>query len=199
MLRVKHRLGVLFVSSALLVLACGSAGTAVSQEPDVVLVNLDDGGEVAAWTTVNDPVMGGMSASRIEFDGGLVFSGNISLENNGGFASARGPQDPDIGRRAAGARSLLVRARGDGKTYVLKVGTAGQPWSYIQRFATEAGVQRSYELPVEDFEPVGMRLDPAPEAPQTLNPSSITQVSVYILDKQQGSFELTVSSIDALT
>jgi len=198
-LRVKHRLGVLFVSSALLVLACGSAGTAVSEEPDVVLVNLDDAGEVAAWTTVNDPVMGGMSASRIEFDGGLVFSGNISLENNGGFASARGPQDPDIGRRAAGARSLLVRARGDGKTYVLKVGTAGQPWSYIQRFATEAGVQRSYELPVAGFEPVGMRLDPAPDAPQTLNPSSITQVSVYILDKQQGPFQLTVSSIDALT
>jgi len=198
-LTVKHPLAVLFVSSALFILACGSAGTALSEEPDVALVDLDDAGEVAAWTTVNDPVMGGKSASRIEFgNGGLVFSGNISLENNGGFASARGPQDPDMGRRAAGATSLLVRARGDGKTYVLKVATAGQPWSYIQRFATEAGVQRSYELPVAGFEPVGMRLDPAPDAPQTLNPSSISQVSVYILDKQQGPFELTVSSIDAL-
>ena len=153
---------------------------------------------MAAWTTVNDPVMGGMSTSRITFgDGGLVFSGNISLENNGGFASARSPQDPDIGRRATGAKSLRVRALGDGKTYLLKVGIAGQPWSYIQRFPTEAAVQRIYELPIEGFQPVGMRLDPAPDAPQTLDPSSISQVAVYILDKQQGPFELTVSAIDA--
>jgi hypothetical protein len=165
----------------------------------VGLVNLDDASQVAAWTTVNDPVMGGLSTSRIAFgDGGLVFSGNISLENNGGFASARSPEDPDIGRRATGAKSLRVHARGDGKTYVLKVGTAGQSWSYIQRFATEAAVQRIYELPIAGFQPVGMRLDPAPNAPQTLGPSSISQVSVYILDKQQGPFELTISAIDAI-
>jgi len=205
----------LFACSALLVVSCGSAGRTAnaddtpetprssaqavgSEGPGVVLVDLDDASEVATWTTVNDPVMGGMSTSRITFgDGGLVFSGNISLENNGGFASARSPQDPDIGRRATGAKSLRVRALGDGKTYLLKVGTAGQPWSYIQRFPTQAAVQRVYDLPIEGFQPVGMRLDPAPNAPQTLDPSSINQVSVYILDKQQGPFELTVSAIDA--
>jgi hypothetical protein len=42
-----------------------------------------------------------------------------------------------------------------------------------------------------------MRLDPAPNAPQALDPSSISQVSVYILDKQQGPFSLTIGSIDA--
>jgi hypothetical protein len=153
---------------------------------------------VAAWTTVNDPVLGGRSTSTVAFgDGGLVFSGTISLENNGGFASARGPDNPDIGRKAAGATSLLVRALGDGKTYVLRVGVGGQPWSYIQRFSTEAGVQRIYELPVAGFQPVGMRLDPAPNAPQVLDPSSISEVSVYILDKQQGPFELTIRGIDA--
>jgi hypothetical protein len=170
----------------------------VPEGPDVVLVDLDDAGEVATWTTFNDPVMGGMSTSRIAFgDGGLVFSGNISLENKGGFASARSPQDPEIGRRAAGAKSLRVRATGDGKTYLLKVGTKGQPWSYIQRFPTEAAVQRTYQLPIEGFQPVGMRLDPAPNAPQTLDPSRISQVSVYILDKQQGPFEINISAIDA--
>ena len=179
--------------------AAGSSARAVESEgPDVVLVDLDDASEVATWETVNDPVMGGKSTSRITFgDGGLVFSGKISLENSGGFASARSPQDPDIGRRATGAESLRVRAVGDGKTYVLKVGTEGQPWSYIQRFTTEGGVQRTYDLPLEGFTPVGMRLDPAPNAPQTLDPSSISQVSVYILDKQQGPFELAISAIDA--
>lgn len=179
----------------------GGAERTANAEPagrTVGLVDLSDPSQIAAWTTVNDPVMGGQSTSSVTFGGGgLVFSGTISLENNGGFASARSPQDPAIGRRATGAKSLRVNARGDGKTYVLKVGTAGQPWSYIQRFATQAGVQRIYDLPVEGFQAVGMFLDPAPNAPQTLDPSSISQVSVYILDKQQGPFELTISAIDA--
>ncbi|HKV18817.1 MAG TPA: CIA30 family protein [Mycobacterium sp.] len=172
----------------------GIAGAA----PDVVLVDLSNADNVAGWTTVNDPVMGGRSTSNVAYgDGRLVFSGDLSLENNGGFASTRSPQDPGVGERAAGATSLRVRAVGDGKTYVLKVGKAGLPYSYIQRFPTEAGVQRSYDLPVEGFQPVGQRLDPAPDAPQRLDPSSISQVAVYILDKQQGPFEVTVSGIDA--
>lgn len=86
---------------------------------------------------------------------------------------------------------------GDGKTYLLKVGAAGQPWSYIQRFPTEATVERVYDLPIEGFRPVGMRLDPAPEAPQMWDPSTISAVSVYILDEQQGPFAITISEIDA--
>ena len=154
---------------------------------------------MAAWTTVNDPVMGGRSTSQVSFGGGgLVFSGNLSLENNGGFASARSPQDADIGRRATGATSLRVRAVGDGKTYLLRVAATGQAWSYVQRFSTEAAVERIYDLPVASFQPVGMRLDPAPEAPPILDPSSISQISVYILDKQQGPFEIAIGAIDAV-
>jgi hypothetical protein len=78
------------------------------------------------------------------------------------------------------------------------VGTAGQPWSYVQRFSTAAAVERIYDLPVADFRAVGMRLDPAPDAPQALDPASISQMSFYILDKQQGPFELTVSAVGAV-
>ncbi|WP_396834452.1 CIA30 family protein [Mycobacterium sp. ITM-2016-00316] len=201
--------GIVVACSALLAASCGSTERSANADettnaPETprssVLVDLDDAGEVATWTTVNDPVMGGMSTSKIAFgDGGLVFSGNLSLENNGGFASARSPQDPDIGRRATGAKSLRVHALGDGKTYLLKLGIAGQPWSYAQRFPTEAAVPRVYELPIEGFEPVGMRLDPAPDAPQALDPSLIDEVAVYILDKQQGPFAITIGAIDATT
>ncbi|MGE2728219.1 CIA30 family protein [Mycolicibacterium vaccae] len=187
-------------SSAVLVMSWGGAGnSAHADEPtDVVLLDLGDPRAVATWTTVNDPVMGGVSTSKIVFgDGGLAFSGNISLANNGGFASARSPRDPDLERRAVGATTLRLRAQGDGKTYVFDVGIEGQPWSYIQRFTTDPGVARTYDLPVAGFQPVGMRLDPAPDAPPTLDPSRINQISVYILDKQQGPFELTISSVDA--
>ena len=205
----RWRLGIALSCLAIVLVSCASTGQRASADeipkapvppaaPAVVLLDFNDAGDVAGWTTVNDPVMGGRSTSEVTFGGGgLMFSGTISLENNGGFASARGPADPDIGRKAAGATSLLVRALGDGKTYVLRVGVGGQPWSYIQRFTTEAGVQRAYGLPIEGFEPVGMRLDPAPNAPQVLDPSSISEVSVYILDKQQGPFALTIRGIDA--
>jgi hypothetical protein len=214
---IGHRLGrgltaLVFACSALLVASCGTSGgtsgpdestnapeTSAVVSEGTALLNLGDAAEVAAWSTVDDPVMGGTSTSKIAFgDGGLVFSGTISLENNGGFASARSPEDPGIGRKATGATALRVRALGDGKTYLLKVGVAGQPWSYIQRFTTEAAVQRTYDLPVAGFQPVGMRLDPDPDAPRALDPSRIDQVAVYILDKQQGPFEITVGAIEAI-
>jgi hypothetical protein len=193
---------IVLVCLAMLTVSCGSteriADADTPTAPGIALVDLDDASEVAAWTTVNDPVMGGMSTSSVTFgDGGLVFAGNVSLENNGGFASARSPLNPEIGRRATGAKSLRVHALGDGKTYLLKVGTRGQPWSYVQRFATQASAPRIYDLPIGGFKPVGMRLDPAPSAPQSLDPSTVDQVAIYILDEQQGPFELSVSAIDA--
>ena len=184
---------------AVLIVSFANTGRIARADPAVgpaVLVDLGDPAAVAAWITVNDPVMGGRSTSAVTFgDGGLVFSGNISLENNGGFASTRGPVDFEIGRRAVGATSLGVRALGDGKTYMLKVET-GQPWSYIQRFSTDPGVLRTYGLPVAGFESVGRFLNPAPGAPP-LDPSIINRVAIYILDKQEGPFRLVVSAVDA--
>jgi len=44
------------------------------------------------WYVVNDGVMGGLSKSIIEYSSNtLRFSGEVSLENNGGFASIRSP------------------------------------------------------------------------------------------------------------
>ncbi len=197
------RTGLAIASAAVLIVSGGDpTRIARADEPPApaaapaVLIDLADPAAVAAWTTVNDPAMGGRSTSTVTFgDGGLMFSGTISLDNNGGFASARGPFDPEIGRRAAGATSLGVRARGDGKTFLLKVET-GQPWSYIQRFATEVGVGRTYDLPVGAFEAVGRFLDPVPGAP-AMDPSAINRVSFYILDKQQGPFQLVVSAVEA--
>ena len=180
---------------AVLIVSLGSAGLIARADAPTTVVDLGDPAAVGTWTTVNDPVMGGRSTSTVTFgDGGLVFSGDISLDNNGGFASTRGPIDPEIGRRATGATSLQVRALGDGKTYVLKVET-GQPWSYIQRFSTEAGIRRPYDLPVAGFQSVGRFLDPVAGTPP-LDPSTITRVSIYILDKQEGPFQLIVSAID---
>ena len=43
------------------------------------------------WGIVNDGVMGGISQSNIYLneENNIIFAGNVSLENNGGFASIR--------------------------------------------------------------------------------------------------------------
>jgi len=46
------------------------------------------------WFVVNDGVMGGLSSSNSEvLENSLLFKGNISLKNNGGFSSLRGPKN----------------------------------------------------------------------------------------------------------
>ncbi len=47
------------------------------------------------WRIVNDAVMGGLSSSTVSInnEGKILFSGNVSLDNNGGFASLRSPID----------------------------------------------------------------------------------------------------------
>ncbi|MCB1260448.1 MAG: CIA30 family protein [Acidimicrobiales bacterium] len=161
------------------------------------MIDLRDPTEAGRWVTINDPVMGGLSDSNVTATAdGLTFAGSVSLDNNGGFASARREPDPVLGAAAAGASTVRVDATGDGKTYVVQLRTAGDPWAYIQRFATQAGVSATYDLPVEGFEPVDLFLEPAPDAPAQLDPSTVDQVTIYILDKQDGPFSITLEAIE---
>jgi monofunctional biosynthetic peptidoglycan transglycosylase len=76
----------------------------------------------SAWRIANDTVMGGVSSSRLERTGeALRFSGEVRLEFNGGFASARRPFD--AATRGADAAGFVVMARGDGNRYRLRVYT----------------------------------------------------------------------------
>ena len=49
-----------------------------------------DAAQVQSWRTVLDGVMGGLSTGRVEMgDDTMIFSGETSLRNNGGFSSMR--------------------------------------------------------------------------------------------------------------
>jgi hypothetical protein len=111
--------------------------------------NLAD--DPTAWRIVNDGVMGGASSSRIAtIAGGLRFSGEISLANNGGFASMRRPFDAAaLGGEAAG---FALRLRGDGNRYRLRVytrdraGGGENAYSHYAAFDTRAGEVTAVQL-----------------------------------------------------
>ncbi|MCX7876956.1 MAG: CIA30 family protein [Melioribacteraceae bacterium] len=65
---------------------------------------------------VNDVVMGGRSSSATTIieNGIILFEGNISLKNNGGFASLRSPIKNYNFNDYSG---LEIRIKGDGKIY----------------------------------------------------------------------------------
>jgi len=127
-----------FAAAALSLLCCAVAAI---RPPNLI----DD---PSAWRVVNDGVMGGASSSRIGRAGdALRFAGEVSLANNGGFASMRRPFDAGGGD----APGWLVRARGDGNRYRLRVYTrdaAGgeNGYSHYAVFDTRAGEVTEVEL-----------------------------------------------------
>ena len=145
-----------------------------------------------SWQIVNDGVMGGISSSRmVEADGVLNFEGELSLENNGGFASARRLVDADLSQ-AAGVR---LEVRGDGRTYQFRLRQNdrfdGVAWR--SEFTATAEWQ-TVELSFEDFVPVfrGRRV---PEAGLVV-PASIRQIGFLLADKTPGPFMLEIRSIE---
>ena len=72
------------------------------------------------WNIVNDDVMGGISTSYLSVsdEKNLIFNGNLSLENNGGFASSRLGLKKNI---LKGVKSFIIRIKGDGNSYKLRL------------------------------------------------------------------------------
>lgn len=150
------------------------------------------------WQIVNDDVMGGVSTSRFQVltNGVAVFSGVVSLENNGGFASVRSsPVRQDL----SGTDAVVLRVRGDGRRYkfTVRTGTGFNAPNYQAEFTTKPGEWEEHRLPFKDFVPTfrGRVLTEMPP----LNPSKIASLGVLISDQQEGPFKLEVAWIKAST
>lgn len=162
-----------------------------------ILFSFALGADAAAWRPIDDGVMGGLSRSEATGTGRgtLLFSGTVSLENNGGFASVRStPRRFDL----AGTRGVAVRVKGDGKAYKLNVKTdeGFDGVQYQARFEPDRGEWRTVEIPWDAFEP-RFRGRPVPGA-QPLDPARIAQVGLMIADRQAGPFALEVEWIAGL-
>jgi hypothetical protein len=170
--------------------------TPIQQAQSMVLYDFADQSDVSDWFNQNDTVMGGVSDSASTWvDGQLVFSGNLSLDNNGGFTSTFGPINDQLPTLMLGAKAIVVTARGDGKTYLMQIRNYDNT-RYIQRFTTVADVEQDYVLPLADFESVDWRLSVIPDA-APIDTATIGQLGFYLLDKQVGPFEIAISSIRA--
>lgn len=161
-----------------------------------MLIGFDNAAERSDWRIVNDNVMGGISRSEIVFSGNgtATFQGTLSLDNNGGFASTRTKPRP---YGLDGYAGLLVRIRGDGNDYQLRIRTDDRfdGISYRSRFATQPQSWTTIRIPFSDFVPVFRgRIQ---ENALPISPENIQQIGFMIADKQAGKFQIEIDWIKA--
>ena len=160
------------------------------------LIDFAEDGATTAWHAIDDVVMGGVSQSMLQpYSRGVAcFSGVVSLERGGGFASVR--TEP---RRwnTAGAHAFVVRCRGDGRHYKFTVRTDDgfDGVQYQARMQPPRGEWAEVALPVASFV-ASFRGRPVTGA-GPLDPAKVRQFGLMVSDKQAGPFELLLEWIDA--
>ena len=149
------------------------------------------------WRIVNDSVMGGISRSAVEVTDTLAFSGTLSLERNGGFASmrARTPRGA-----LTGAEALRVKLVGDGRTYDLTLRRDDIPLragSYRVRVDTQVG-ETEVLVPLSAFRPTsyGRPVPGAPALDTALE--RIDVIGLMLADKNPGRFAVEVVEISVV-
>ncbi|CCO48997.1 exported hypothetical protein [Vibrio nigripulchritudo SOn1] len=178
-----------YCAAAFMVFCCFYSVTVFAKGGE--MFDFSQSSDASEWMVVNDGVMGGVSrSSMVVEDGTAHFSGHLSLENNGGFASVR-RQMPNMTDTAYSM--VTLRIKGDGRPYQLRIRTDSS-WdgvSYRALFNTVDGEWTTITLQETDFTPVfrGRRVANA----ANFRFKDTKQFGFLLADKQAGKFHLEVS------
>lgn len=143
------------------------------------------------WIITNDDVMGGVSTSsmKLNTDKQLVFSGTVSLENNGGFAMTHLPIMIDFDTTK---KNIVIKLKGDGKNYQFRIKTKqDQRFWYVQSFKTTSKLQKII-LPLNNFSASfrgnSLNLD-------NFSATTISEIAILIGNKKNETFNLSIEKI----
>ena len=101
-------------------------------DEELILFDFSNPEAAASWGSIDDQVMGGDSSSTILYEdaSGALFTGEVSLEHGGGFASVRsGHLELDL----SDFKGLAISFMGDGNSYKLSVVTEPRFDSVVYR------------------------------------------------------------------
>ncbi len=179
--------------TALATICCAVLGSAGLWGESMMIIDFAAGAEI--WPSIDDVVMGGVSASRMTLEEGYAsFQGAVSFDNNGGFASVR--SRPKV-RDLSAFDGLILRVRGDGKSYGFRIRTSASfdGVSYQASLAPPAGEWTDVFIPFSDFAPV-WRGRTVPDHPP-LDPARVTTMGV-IVSRQEGPSSSTSRISEAI-
>lgn len=157
-----------------------------------IIFDFDRNTNVNDWRIIDDVVMGGRSNGKftIDNDGNGVFSGFVSLDNNGGFSSVRYQFNK---KNTTKNSRVTIRLKGDGKEYQFRIkDNRNAYYSYITSFNT-TGDWEKIVINLKDLYPSfrGRTLD----APNYVA-NSFEEIVFLIGNKKNEPFKLILDRID---
>jgi hypothetical protein len=151
--------------------------------------------ENGRWRITNDGVMGGLSNGEMIFaqDHG-IFTGSISLENNGGFSSVFRAVD----NLPQSYKKLVINTEGDGQAYQLRliIYVNGYRLAYKHDFKTVVNKRQNHIFELADFKAT-FRGRAIPNAP-ILNSEDIKEVGFLMTKNVPGQFSLSIFTLSFL-
>jgi len=159
---------------------------------NMTVFDFNKNSDLSKWMIVDDVVMGGRSNGHFEIseEGYGIFSGDVSLENNGGFSSVRyysGTLKVDTYKHA------IIKLKGDGKSYQFRIKSDDyERYSYVYEFQT-SGDWETIEIPLSDMEPRfrGRKLN-IPNYPG----ETVEEIAILIGNKRNESFRMEIDYIE---
>lgn len=197
-MKIKYRsfISILILSSATALIAQEEKPPQSKEKTTNMLIDFTDKKAGHQMNVVNDGVMGGLSQGRIEMtqNDSLLFKGNISLQNNGGFSSFRiGGKLWDL----SAWKGVEILVKGDGRTYGLRATTdetfLRSSVSFTADFKTVKDEWVKLQIPFSKMKASwrGRKLD------RNFDPAQIKGLGIILADKQAGKFALEIKSISA--
>ena len=146
------------------------------------------------WRFFSDRVMGGVSTGTAEhttIDGrsALRLSGDVSLENNGGFVQVALDLDEDGAAFDASAFSgIALTLRGDGARYALNLRTRGlrYPWQSYRYPIASTGAWQTLHCAFGAFE--------AHRTDRALDPSQLRRIGLIAIG-EPGTVDVAMSDL----
>lgn len=197
-MKIKYRsfISILILSSATALIAQEEKPPQSKEKTTNMLIDFTDKKAGHQMNVVNDGVMGGLSQGTIEMtqNDSLLFKGNISLQNNGGFSSFRiGGKLWDL----SAWKGVEILVKGDGRTYGLRATTdetfLRSSVSFTADFKTVKDEWVKLQIPFSKMKASwrGRKLD------RNFDPAQIKGLGIILADKQAGKFALEIKSISA--
>ena len=197
-MKIKCRsfISILILSSATALIAQEEKPPQSKEKTTNMLIDFTDKKAGHQMNVVNDGVMGGLSQGIIEMtqNDSLLFKGNISLQNNGGFSSFRiAGKLWDL----SAWKGVEILVKGDGRTYGLRATTdetfLRSSVSFTADFKTVKDEWVKLQIPFSKMKASwrGRKLD------RNFDPTQIKGLGIILADKQAGKFALEIKSISA--
>ena len=197
-MQIKNLTAIVVLLWASLNLLCAEEGSEPLDETTTtnMLIDFTDKKAGHQMNVVNDGVMGGLSQGAIEMtqNDSLLFKGNISLQNNGGFSSFRiAGKQWDL----SAWKGIEILVKGDGRAYGLRATTDERflrsSVSFTADFKTEEDQWVKLQIPFSAMKASwrGRKLD------RNFDPAQIKGLGIILADKQAGKFALEIKSISA--